>query len=99
MRALPHPRRVNRRQVIQAGLMGLAGLSLPDVLRLRAAAAQGRTPPDTAVIYVLQEGGASQLETWDPKPDTSAEIRGEFGVTQTNVPGVVFSDLHQSLTS
>ena len=83
---------IPRRHLIQAGLMGLAGLSLPEVLRLRASAA-GSTPPDTAVIYVLQEGGASQLETWDPKPDTSAEIRGEFGVTSTSVPGVVFSEI------
>jgi len=71
--------------------MGLAGLTLPDVLRLRASAAVA--PPDTAVIYVLQEGGGSQLETWDPKPEATAEIRGEFGATQTNVPGVVFSDI------
>ena len=83
MPSLPHPRRVSRRQLIQAGVMGLAGLTLPDVLRLRAlAASAGKSPPDTAVIYVLQEGGASQLETWDPKPEADSTIRGEFGATQ-----------------
>lgn len=85
---------LSRRQLIQAGLGGLAGLSFVDVLRLRAIGAEfGKSPRDTAVIYVLQEGGGSQLETWDPKPDADDSIRGEFGVTATNVPGVYFSDI------
>lgn len=84
---------LTRRQMIHAGLMGLAGLSLPEVLRLRARAADsGATPRDTAVIYVLQEGGASQFETYDPKPDAAADIRGEFTAIRTKVPGVLFSD-------
>jgi hypothetical protein len=83
--------------MIQAGLMGLAGLSLPAILRLRAEAAAPATD-DTAVIYVLQEGGASQLETWDPKPEADDTIRGEFGAIRTNVPGVLFSEVlpHQA---
>ncbi len=83
---------VSRRQVIQAGLAGLAGVSLPDLLRLRARASDSARR-DTAVIYVLQEGGATQFETWDPKPDAGGEIRGEFDAIKTNVPGVVFSEL------
>jgi hypothetical protein len=79
-----------RRQVIRAGLFGVAGLTLPDVLRLRARAEQA---PDTAVIYILQEGGASQFETWDPKPDAAEDIRGEFGSIATKVPGVRFCDI------
>lgn len=94
MQPLSHTRSCTRRQVIQAGLLGLAGLSLADGLRLRAQAVEfGKSVPDTAVIYVLQEGGASQLETWDPKPEAAAEIRGEFGATPTNVPGVIFSEI------
>jgi len=89
--SLSHPASLRRRQFIQAGLLGLAGLSLPDVLRLRATAAE--TAPDTAVIYVLQEGGASQLETWDPKPEADDSIRGEFGVVSTTIPGIQFSEI------
>lgn len=77
--------------MIRAGLMGVAGLTLPDVLRLRAASAA--KPPDTAVIYILQEGGASQFETWDPKPDAPADIRGDFNTVQTSVPGIRFCEL------
>ena len=85
---------IDRRQVIQAGLLGLAGLSLPDVLRLRALSAEsGTAPPDTAVIYVMLSGGASQFETYDPKPAAPKEIRGEFSAIPTNVPGVQFCEL------
>lgn len=85
---------ISRRQMIQAGLTGLAGLSLSDLLRLRAqSATAGAAPRDTAVIYVLQEGGASQLETWDPKPEAGDEIRGEFSAIRTRVPGVCFSEV------
>lgn len=82
---------ITRRQAIQAGLMGLAGLSLPELLRLQA---QGSEPKrDTAVIYVLQEGGAPQHETWDPKPSAVPEIRGDFSAIQTRLSGVHFSEL------
>jgi hypothetical protein len=83
-----------RRQMIQSGLMGLAGLSLPELFRLRADAADAGGVPreDTAVIYVLQEGGASQFETYDPKPGAPDDSRGEFAAIKTNVPGVLFSD-------
>lgn len=84
---------LTRRQMMHAGLMGLAGLSLPEILRLRSHAAESGSPPrDTAVIYVLQEGGASQFETYDPKPDSGADIRGEFNAVRTSVPGVLFSE-------
>jgi hypothetical protein len=82
----------SRRQLIRAGLAGVA--SLTEVLALRARDVQpGQTPRDTAVILVLQEGGASQLETWDPKPDADDSIRGEFGAIATRVPGVRFSEV------
>ncbi len=86
----PASRDVSRRLALQLGLGGLAGLSLPDLLKLRATAAESAR--DTAVIYVLQEGGASQFETWDPKPDAPDGIRGEFGAIKTNVPGILFSE-------
>ncbi len=94
MTALRHSHGITRRQMIQAGVMGLAGLSLSDVLRLRAIADDSNVAPrDTAIIYVLQEGGASQFETWDPKPEADDSIRGEFGTVATRVPGIHFSEI------
>ncbi len=80
---------ITRRHALRAGL---AGLALPDLLRLQARSNEA-TSNDAAVIFVLQEGGASQFETWDPKPDAGSEIRGEFRPIQTSVPGTIFSEL------
>src|SRR4051812_35300120 len=59
---------------------GTCGISLPAFLQLRAAAAPGANPPPKAksCIIVYCWGGMSHHETWDPKPDAPAEVRGEF---------------------
>ena len=74
-----------RRHVLKAGL---ASLAIPQLVEATSA-----TSNDTAVIFVMQEGGASQFETWDPKPDAGSEIRGEFQPIRTAVPGTLFSEL------
>src|SRR3954467_7822500 len=74
----------SRRWFLQTGLAGLAGLSLPGLLRQQAegaAPAAGRR----AVILFWLSGGPSQLETWDPKPDAPSEIRGPFKSIATKV--------------
>jgi uncharacterized protein (DUF1501 family) len=78
----------SRRWFLQAGLAGLAGLSLPALLRQHAAAAEGSPPRKTAVILFWLSGGPSHLDTWDPKPDAPAEVRGPFSAIATRVPGV-----------
>jgi hypothetical protein len=44
--------------------------------------------PERAAILLLLVGGPSQLETWDPKPDAPALVRGPFGSIATRIPGV-----------
>ena len=48
----------------------------------------GAVAAPKSVIIVLLTGGASQLDTFDPKPDAPEEIRGEFGTIGTSLPGV-----------
>ena len=85
---------IPRRCFLKAGFLGMAGLSLPQMLRIRAeAAATGGAPAKTSVIFIELQGGPSQFETYDPKPDAPAEYRGAFGVVPTKLPGVVFSEL------
>jgi hypothetical protein len=81
----------SRRGFLKAGLLGAAGLSLPDLLRVEAAA--GTNKRLNSVIILWMRGGPSHHDMWDPKPDAPADIRGEFGVSKTNVPGIILSDL------
>jgi hypothetical protein len=78
----------SRRWFLQAGIGGLAGLSMPGLLRCRA---EGRGAGDAgrkAVILIWLSGGPSQLDTWDPKPAAPSEVRGPFGSIATKVPGI-----------
>jgi hypothetical protein len=82
---------ISRRSALKAGFLGILGMSLPDLFRLRA---QGSaTAKDKAVILLWLDGGPSHLETYDPKPDAPAEYRGPYGVIDTNVPGIRISEM------
>jgi hypothetical protein len=77
---------LDRRGFLRAGLLGLTGLGLADLLKLRALA--GTPSANTACILVWLGGGPSHLETYDLKPDAPAEYRGEFRPIRTSVPGL-----------
>ncbi len=81
---------VTRRDVLRVGSLAGLGLGLPEFLRARASA-EGNGP-DVSCILIWLLGGISHIDSFDPKPDAPAEIRGEFGVIDTNVPGVRVSD-------
>jgi hypothetical protein len=79
----------SRRWFLQTGLAGLAGLSLPALLRSRAGAASdhGSLGRKSVILFWLS-GGPSHIDMWDPKPDAPGEIRGPFRTIDTNLPGV-----------
>jgi len=81
---------LSRRSFLQAGFLGLGGLTLADWFRIQeAAAAQGRPPrKQTACILIWLDGGPSHLETYDPKPEAPAEVRGPFGAIEGSVSGI-----------
>ncbi|NIP98335.1 MAG: DUF1501 domain-containing protein, partial [Akkermansiaceae bacterium] len=74
------------------GTLGLAGLSLPTLFASRAAAASRGPNPlkDKSVIFLFQQGGPSQFETFDPKVEVPSEIRTVGGTVPTSIPGVHF---------
>jgi uncharacterized protein (DUF1501 family) len=84
---------MRRREFLRAGLAGLSGLTLAELIALRARAATVVGSERTALIVVWLQGGASHLETYDPKPDAPAEIRGPFGSIATKAEGVRISEL------
>ncbi len=92
---------LTRRSFVEAGLLGLGGLTLADFFKLRSQAAS-RSPlshvsmnpaADTSVILVWMSGGPGHHETWDPKPQAVSQFRGPFGAISTNVPGIQFSEM------
>jgi hypothetical protein len=80
-----------RRTALKAGFLGVLGLSLADLIRLRALGA-GPASKETSVILLWLDGGPSQLETYDPKPAAPIEYRGPFGAVDTIVPGIRLSE-------
>ncbi|MEJ7637609.1 MAG: DUF1501 domain-containing protein, partial [Singulisphaera sp.] len=81
---------VTRRSFLKAGALGLGGLTLPDLLRARAASPH--PADDVSVILVWLDGGPPQHETYDPKPGAPAEYRGPFRAIDTRVPGIQVSE-------
>ena len=84
---------MTRRTTLRAGFLATAGLSLADLYRLKAAAAaKGKPGKSTACILIWLDGGPSQLETYDPKPEAPEEIRGPWGAIETTIPGYRMSE-------
>src|SRR5262245_31413734 len=87
---------LDRRAFLQAGASTVLGLSLVDLLRLRAA---GKPVNGSAksVLLLWLWGGPAQLDTWDPKPNAPLEYRGLFSPIATKVPGVRICELFPKL--
>jgi hypothetical protein len=83
---------VSRRDVLRVGAVSFFGLSLPQFLAMRAAAAAPAAPKAEAVILMWCGGGPSHIDSFDPQPDAPSEIRGEFQAIPTNVAGIRLSE-------
>src|SRR5262249_33648534 len=73
------------------GALGIGGLTLADLLRLRAHASA--PAPAKAVILINLPGGPPHIDMYDMKPDAPAEYRGEFKPIKTNVSGFDICEL------
>jgi hypothetical protein len=99
---MPSAPAINRRTLLRLSAVG--GLTLPSFLR--ASASEGLRPSlakDASFgrakrcLILFLTGGPPQHDTFDPKPDAPAEVRGEFLPIQTSVPGVRLSELCTNL--
>src|SRR5437899_3550040 len=88
---------ISRRELLRVGGLSALGLSLPALLKARADAPTARVARSFGraknVIFLWLQGGPPQHETFDPKPDAPAEIRGEVKPIATNVPGIRIGEL------
>ncbi|MEI7683993.1 MAG: DUF1501 domain-containing protein [Planctomycetota bacterium] len=83
--------RNSRRDFLRVGTLGLGGLSLSQMLGIKALGAQSSSYlTEKSVIFVHMHGGPSQFETFDPKPNAAEGIRTIGGEIQTRIPGVNF---------
>jgi hypothetical protein len=84
---------ITRRDCLHLGLTAVVGAGLTSMLRMQAQAASPspRQAKAKSCILIWMDGGPTHFETFDPKPDAPAEIRGEFEPISTKVPGVQFS--------
>ena len=81
---------IRRRDFLRVGSLAAFGLTLPDLLRARASGSPAGT--DVSCILLWLQGGISHIDSFDPKPEAPVEVRGEFGVIDTNVPGIRLCD-------
>lgn len=86
--SLSQAKRLVRRRFVQIGTFGLTGLSLPRLLCADATRDRRLTPTADACILLFLDGGPSQHDMWDMKPDAPIEVRGEFHPISSSLPSV-----------
>ncbi len=77
-----------RRDFLTAGVAGLLGLSLADVLRQEARGRTSARPRARGVILIWLSGGPATIDIWDLKPGAPDSVRGDFKPIATKAPGV-----------
>ena len=81
---------LSRRDFMHIGMVGTLGLSLPNMLRLKASAipsVESFAAMADSVIHIYLPGGMAQHESWDPKPFASPDYRGPYTPIKTSIPG------------
>ncbi|MFM8708176.1 MAG: DUF1501 domain-containing protein [Planctomycetia bacterium] len=92
------PVSAGRRDFLHVGALSALGLSLGGYLRGQAARADAKSfahfeGKAKSVIHIWLPGGWAQQETFDPKPLSPSEYRGEMKSIDTKLPGVQFNEL------
>ena len=87
MLKISHGTGLSRRDFLTIGGLGCGGLALSSLLAGRTAASDAaRWTTGRSVIFLFQQGGPSQFETFDPKP--GADTQGPTRSIPTAVPGI-----------
>jgi hypothetical protein len=82
---------LSRRDLLRVGAVGISAALCPGVPR-RAAAAPRRAASARSVIVLWMAGGVTHIDSFDPKPDAAAEVRGTLGAIATSLVGVRFCE-------
>src|SRR3989454_10092389 len=84
---------VTRRDFLHAGALPLVGLTLPAWFTFRETSTAAEKDNDVNCIMLFLVGAPSHIDTFDPKPDAPAEIRGPFKPIATKAPGMRISEI------
>jgi uncharacterized protein (DUF1501 family) len=88
---------LTRRDFLHAGTLSGLGLTLPALFAAQANGAAADKDVNCILLFLV--GGPSQIDTWDPKPDAPAEVRGPFKPIQTSVPGMQISEIFPKMAA
>jgi hypothetical protein len=83
---------VRRRDFLKVGVLGGAGLSLSNFLRLAHAGEVREKAAARSAIFIHLAGGPSHMDTFDLKPEAPSEYRGTFNPIATSVSGIQISE-------
>ena len=85
--------RITRRAAIGVGSISVLGLSLADLFRMQASAADQKPPRAKSIILLWLWGGPSHLDTFDMKPKAPVQYRGPYSPVATSVSGIQICEL------
>src|SRR5258707_6547185 len=88
---------LSRRSFLQIGGLAVGGLTLDSLLRAEERAGGGRS--HKAIIMVYLSGGLAHQDSFDLKPDSPPEVRGEFNPIESSVPGLSICELLPNLAA
>lgn len=83
---------MSRRDAIRVGMIGSAGLTMANYMKLAEAGEVNPRARAKSAIFIELPGGPSHMDTFDLKPNAPSEFRGKFNPIKTNVPGVEISE-------
>ena len=99
IRGAVHGGGIRRRDVLTIGSLTAFGISLWPGIDAPTLAGESKSsrrwqnrPPAKRCVLIWLDGGPSHLETLDPKPDASREVRGPLESIQTSVPGISLTE-------
>src|SRR5215212_1722566 len=84
---------VTRRDFLQAGALGAIGVSMAQLMSLKAMGKVAQGHDERSVIMIFNLGAPSQIDLFDPKPDAPAEIRGPFKTIPTASKDIQLTEL------
>lgn len=84
---------ITRRDFLEVGALGAVGLTLPQLMAAEARGAVDPRDEKRSAIMIFNLGAPSQIDTFDPKPEAAAEIRGPFQSIATKSPDIRLTEI------